>query len=698
MRVALLTLVLIQSCLVAPAARAAAPYDGRVARGIVEVLASDSLEGRKSGQPGGERAERYAAELFRSWGLVPGGDQGTYFQRYPFQSFQVTGPPELTWLGAPPGNLTYTYGSDYVVLLYSGAADLRSEVVYVGYGITDVRSGRDDFAGLDVQGRIVLALRGAPSTGGPWTEERSMGYKAANARAHGASALLLFEGDNALLGTIQEKYFDPGFPALFLSARVARDLLVAPGRSFDALKTAAAGSTPPGFATGRTVHLAVQGLALQPAQARNVIARIPGRVPALAGECVVVGAHLDHLGRDGLGRVYPGADDNGSGAATVLTMAKWLSESGWRPARTVYFVLFTCEEQGLQGSMWFSGHPPAESIGVMLNMDMVGVGRPVPNLGGVDRYPDLVRMARSLLPDSVRSQVSLFATDGNSDHFPFSDRGIPSCFTISSGEHPSYHQLEDKAWRIDASVLEGIGRFEVQLLQRVADTTASWLDARRGARLWSRLGRPLARASWGEDLAALKRSTDAGAQVVLLTLPEASALTHAARVERLEKWCSAPDSHFRIATSAGDVDRNCGQGNVSVVLEARVSSFELPDSTFLHFLRKYGVRWLAPTGAPSASAARRAYQLGMLLDACDHGSPAALDVPCLYRGAVPAGARRGFALTSVPPRTGDRASGWLMEGSPVELCARLAREGWQRAQVLEWLGGNFASFWEGALP
>src|SRR5262249_54620388 len=125
---------------------------------------------------------------------------------------------------------------DYVTLLYCGFGEVEGEAVFVGYGISEPDRGHDDYAGLDVKGKIVVALRGAPSTGGRWDEERLTGYKSHTARRLGAVGFLAFDGEKPVLGTLQERYFEPDLPAFAVSARVVRDLFVGSGRSLSELR------------------------------------------------------------------------------------------------------------------------------------------------------------------------------------------------------------------------------------------------------------------------------------------------------------------------------------------------------------------------------------------------------------------------------------------------------------------------------
>jgi hypothetical protein len=235
-RLAVILLALTLALTLAVPARGEAAFDGEMARGLAGLLSADSLEGRRTGQSGGTRAEAFAAARFHEWGVRPGAGDTSYFQPFRFLSTQVTGLPELVLPDAPPGDIHYSYGADFVVPLYSGSGTVEAEVVFVGYGISVPERGHDDYAGVDVKDRIVLFMRGAPRGAGHWEEERANGWKVRVAKAHGAKGALMFEGDRAVLGTVQERYFVPDLPSMWVALRVVRDLFSAAPRPLSELR------------------------------------------------------------------------------------------------------------------------------------------------------------------------------------------------------------------------------------------------------------------------------------------------------------------------------------------------------------------------------------------------------------------------------------------------------------------------------
>src|SRR5262252_7738450 len=301
----------------------------------VTALTAPEMEGRGSATPGGDRAARYIADVLAREGLRPGGDGGTYFQEFPVARVPGLGPGNVLESTRPAPRAPRTpraleVGRAWTPHGGSATGEVVGELVFVGH---------DDYAGVDARGRVALALSGAPA---PPAALASRLEQLIAARRAGARALLII--DDALPGVATT-----AAPVAILSGSVTRSgvdaLLAGSGRSLNTLVR----PEP----TGVPVRLRVD-LATTERRATNVIGLVPGVDPAVAGEAVVIGAHYDHLGREG-GAMYPGADDNASGTAVVLGLAQSLTAS--RPPRTLVFILFAGEEIGLLGSDYHVRHP-----------------------------------------------------------------------------------------------------------------------------------------------------------------------------------------------------------------------------------------------------------------------------------------------------------------------------------------------------
>jgi hypothetical protein len=457
----LLTLLLLVSF--AARAQDAPPERVSGARALetVKRLASDEFEGRKSGLASGQRAEEWMAERCKEIGLQP-WNGFTFFHEFKASVTEEGGQPVCAIEGAKPG----AYLKDFVTLIYSGKGKVDAEVVFVGYGIHAPDKGRDDYAGLDVKGKIVLAVRGKPE-GSRFDEERYIGYKSSTAFDRGAAGFLLCEGDNAVPGTIQEKYHRAELPAVWVAGAVADELLRRAGKpGLAAQKEALEAGKAASFPLGVKVRLEIEGRLLRDRPMRNVVGVWRGT--GESDEYVVLGAHLDHVGTGPTGTVFNGADDNASGSSMLLEVARAVCAKGRKFRRHLVFVWFAAEEQGLTGSWAFVKKPPIplEKIAVMINTDMVGQGKPVLAVGGAEVYPRDAGFLDGFALDGFETKP--FRAAPNSDHYPFQTSGVPAFFVHTQGPHPNYHQPGDDWQNIKPELLETAGRFVRGLAERAA--------------------------------------------------------------------------------------------------------------------------------------------------------------------------------------------------------------------------------------
>ncbi len=440
-----------------PAEDYLAGFTGAAVHAHAKELAADAMLGRRTGFEGGRRAETWMVSKVSGLGLEPMDRGGAYLESFVFGATAVAPP-----IGLAIDGEAAEYGTQFVDLNYTGTGKTEAEVVFAGYGIVAPERGWDDYADLDVKGKVVLVLRGAPTArDSEFATERQIGWKSALAADRGAAGFLVAEGEKAIQGTIQNKFHRPNLPALWVAGATADKLLGKRGRTLAELK-ASRDQGEPGrsFGTGVTVKIEVNGKYYPQVQGNNVIGGIRGRDADLRHEVVLVGAHLDHLGTDATGRVFNGADDNASGSATLLALAETLVHNRWRPARTIVFVWFGAEEQGLEGSRALVKDLPFahKAVVAMINIDMAGQGKAEVALGGGEGYPQVYDLATAACPPAYRATLAPFRVDGNSDHWPFYERGIPSLFAHSAGDHPNYHQVGDDADALKPECLEAVGR------------------------------------------------------------------------------------------------------------------------------------------------------------------------------------------------------------------------------------------------
>lgn len=428
--------------------------------GHVAALTAPEMEGRGSGRPGGERAARYIADALAAAGLWPGGDGGTFFQSFVIGSAVRRPAPEAALDRVSPAPAGLELGEAWLPHGGSLAGEVSGEVVFVGPGISE--PGNDDYAGVDLRGAIALALEEAAPSAGRRPVSRL--DKVIAARHAGAGALLI-AGDPL-----------PGVPATaaavnLVSASLTRDaadaLLAPSGHRLAALAGDRAAGPPGPRPTGVRVRIRV-AFEHEERRAANVIGVLPGTDPALAAEAVVVGAHYDHLGRQ-RGVVYPGADDNASGTAVALGLARAFAEAGGAP-RTLVFALFSGEEIGLLGSGHYVQHPtvPLARTVAMLNFDMVGRLRDDRvHVIGVESGQGLRAVASRAAAAEGLPAVLRDAPFAPSDHARFYARGVPVLF-FHTGTHPDYHRPTDTADRISGPGMARVAALGARILAQVA--------------------------------------------------------------------------------------------------------------------------------------------------------------------------------------------------------------------------------------
>lgn len=439
--------------------RAVARITAASAFGTVEALAAPGMQGRMSGTEGYRRAAEWVVGEVRRAGLRPAEGLGDYRQAFthglagvesstlttfPVEGEKETSPREAVLL------------EDFAPMVNGGAGDVSAEVVFVGFGFHAPDLGRDDYAGVDVKGKVVLALRGEPEKG-DWKDHRPSAARTRAAERMGAAAFLLVDGAVTSTNTSLSR----AIPEAMVSEAFADRLLAGQKLTSAELRKVLARGGTASFATGRKVRFVVKGIPWREVTTHNVVAVLPGADPALRGEYVVVGAHLDHVGD--WPRLNPGADDNASGSATLLEVARAFASVKGRPRRTVVFVWFAGEEMGLLGARHFVSHPPsglARCVGV-LNLDMLGVGTGLYVAGG-DNFPAIraaLEKARDRFAPGFLLKSGLIRGEGRADHAPFFEAGIPAVSLFSSGaEHHGYHSPDDTVYRIAPKAMEAGGR------------------------------------------------------------------------------------------------------------------------------------------------------------------------------------------------------------------------------------------------
>ncbi len=463
-----------------PAARsAAASIDSEKIRAHVRFLSLDLLEGRGPGTRGDRLAAEYIATQFALEGVEAAGENNTYFQRVPLYAVHTV--EDRTRFSFVPSNggqpIDLAYAIDIVAKDQTGqsSADIDAPIVFAGYGIHAPEYQWDDYAGVDIKGKVALVIVNEPPSEdekffkgkaltyyGRWT------YKYEEAARRGAvGVLIIHRTDLASYGwdvvrnsqAIEKSYLqgDPNAnlrAAAWIQHDVAQKLLAlaGPGDGQTDLDQAIDKAGKRGFkAVELPVHLKAHiESRVRRYDSTNVLGRVPGA--ASGSNAVLYTAHYDHLGIDPDAKgdnIYNGAADNGTGCGILLEMARAFAHSSQKPPHDVYFASVTAEEQGLLGSQYLGMHPPtpAAEITLDLNYDMVlpiGIPRSV-NLGGAERidfWSTVEKVAKEfdleLLPDPTPGAGHYY----RSDHFSLARVGIPA-FSVDQGELFEGH---DEAW------------------------------------------------------------------------------------------------------------------------------------------------------------------------------------------------------------------------------------------------------------
>jgi aminopeptidase YwaD len=440
----------------------------------VYFLASDSLEGRKAGSPGAEKAAVYIRANFKAAGLKLLGENG-------FQYFDV-----VTDVKTDTNNkLSFEdfrgkMGVDFTPFSFSSNATLSSNVVFAGYGfdINEDSLKWNDFKDVDVTGKWLMLLRGNPEPDNEkskfilYSKERS---KVLTAKDKGAAGVLFITGqawdkNDELVNLYYDKSNSgAGIPVINIKRALANMMISSAGIKVEDIEAEINRTRKPRSFSTTSVVTATTELSITKARTENVVAMLPGKDEALKNEYIVVGAHYDHLGWGGPGSgsrkpdtvaIHNGADDNASGTSAVMALARAMRMLKAPLKRSVIFVAFSAEEMGTLGSSWFISHPliDIKKIVLMLNFDMVGrmnADNPVLCIGGTGTAAEMDKILTE--HTKGKSYKTAFSTEGYgpSDHSVFYAANIPVLY-FNTGAHMDYHTPQD-----DANLINYMGIKEV---------------------------------------------------------------------------------------------------------------------------------------------------------------------------------------------------------------------------------------------
>jgi Zn-dependent M28 family amino/carboxypeptidase len=464
-----------QQNLPAGAQKAMNAIDSEKIRASVKYLSDDKLQGRGTGQKGGDMAADWIAAQFKSYGLQPAGESGGYFQNVRF--FGVTTDPKQTQFSFVPKSgapMALKFADDYVAndQTHSEKSEIDAPLLYVGYGIHAPEYKWDDYKGVDVKGKVLLMLVNEPPSDDPnffkgraltyygrWT------YKYEEAARRGAVGVVLIHktemasygwevvrnswgGESSLL----EEEKDPKLKSAgWIQLEVARKLAQSTGMDLEKmLQDANSRSFKPVEMPVRVKETIVSKV--RSFASRNVVGKVSGSDPKLAQQAILYSAHYDHLGihpEEKGDNIYNGAVDNATGCGILLEMARVFASAEPKPKRTMIFAAVTAEEQGLLGSKYLGEHPPipAKNISLDLNYDALApLGEPQQVVvSGAERttvYPVVEKIAKdfglAIQPDDHPEAGHYY----RSDHFSMARVGVPA-FSVDEGALFKGHDL---AW------------------------------------------------------------------------------------------------------------------------------------------------------------------------------------------------------------------------------------------------------------
>jgi len=461
----------------------------------VEYLSSETLEGRAGGSIGYFLAADYMAKEFLKLGLKPGVSnqipkttpygyddiQGRFnykfFQYFNVEYNNITGPVKFNLINDGKVAKKYKLGTDYICRGYTGSGYAYSQVVFCGYGIADDEGGYNDYKDIDVNGKIVMVFKQNPNWFDNKYSQYSIRKKAWDAYERGAVAIIYVSLPNSKnpqkpIGSVMdgdEQHLNH-FPMIHADIPVADEFLLKSRYTLSELQTKIdENKSPNSFNLLNTAEIEIKAEYNPYAHTVNVAALLEGSDETLKNEYIVISAHLDHVGQQA-GEVYfPGANDNASGSAAVLELARAFSK-GERPKRSILFILYSNEESGLQGAKYYADNPlvPLEHTVAAFNFDCVAYGDGI-TLGNGLSNPILWNLAKQT--DSLFKGQSGNITwkGGGADLEALYKKNIPGIYFVTTNSYAHLHLPSDKPETLNLSLYEDITKLAYLIISRVAN-------------------------------------------------------------------------------------------------------------------------------------------------------------------------------------------------------------------------------------
>jgi Peptidase family M28 len=414
------------------------------------------MEGRGTAQPGGERAAKYIADRFAKLGLKPLGDAGSYLQAIPFKSTQP-----LAESTVKAGDSALAFGTEFIPAppYTAELSEAAGGLVFVGYGVTSPVLKRDDFAGLDVKGKVAVVVVGRPKNveEEAWKKAGSTQAAVMSLMGKGAAAIIIGNVGTkqqpfALLGTYLTRRRaalgdtpEPPFkmPPIILAGDAGLEKIFAgTGATYSETLAKAEAGEAVSKDLNKQAAISIR-IKKETATGSNVVGVLEGSDPKLKDQAVVYTAHYDAYGIDSQGRVFPGAADNALGVAEIVSIAEAFTKSATKPRRSIIFLAVTGEEHGLLGAEYWVAHPtwPLDKVAANLNFDGIGteVYAPVKRVVGFGaEHSDLGPVLEAVVaanggqiaPDPLPEEKVFY----RSDHYAFVKKGVPALMMTGGPE------------------------------------------------------------------------------------------------------------------------------------------------------------------------------------------------------------------------------------------------------------------------
>ena len=467
--------------------------DGKKAWEHVNYLAAAEFKGRLSCTAEYQKAADYVAQKMKEYGLKPGGENGSYFQQVEFKRWQHFAPPARLEITSPQHVVFFPgKGRDFSPNSGTGSGIAKGQLVFVGYGLVTKKRKWNDYADLDVKGKIVLIIPGAPKFMEKISgKEKSLKTKIITALKKEAAGIIFMNiGDGikgrqylagAAKGTCPE-----GFILITAEEQVLDKFFYQAGLSWRTLVSRTIREKQ-SLTTPLEVSVEIEAHYIdEKRKAPNVIGILPGKHPELKDEYIIIGGHLDHLGVGLDGVVYNGADDDASGVAVVLETARVLGQNHFRPDRSIVFTAWAGEELGLIGSRYYNKHPlfPLDKTVVYMNMDMVGTGDKDLYVGGMWEFSDFYDLLKENMQENFKEKLKFRIDYRGSDHSAFLPKGV-TCISLRSGnvltrelddEHPEYHRPGDTPATIKPELLQQAAEYHYDNIVFLANCKENLLD------------------------------------------------------------------------------------------------------------------------------------------------------------------------------------------------------------------------------